>query len=290
MPGQRGRAQYSTSPNRPGPCRASRRQRYRAGSSPPLPGGQQRRAQRRAGVPLHLAAGQLQQAAGVGQLESGTCRRRSPLAGHGPGAVEPGEVGLGRPGLPHPVLVELVEIVVGEALLGFEMFLDDLGHGRRRAGRTSSSGCPACKGIGRALGDAFGRPVAGFSGSGLSPGLGMRHGRRLAGRRRSFPTAPPRCGRPARRTSHVEALALAAETQRHAPALGENSQHVLEAVGGGDGPAAEADHLVVGAQPAAIGVGLFQDVGDHDAAVFVAGRPARRGWRDRRSGRSAGSR
>ena len=58
--------------------------------------------------------------------------------------------------------------------------------------------------------------------------------------------------------------------QRHAPALGEDAQHVLERVDGADRPAAEADDLVAVAQAAAKGVGLFQNVVDDDAAAFVA--------------------
>ena len=72
---------------------------------------------------------------------------------------------------------------------------------------------------------------------------------------------------------NVVSLAVAAIAQRHAPALGENAQDVLESVGGGDGPAGEADDFVVVAQPAAIGVGGFEDFGHDDAAVGVGAHP-----------------
>ena len=68
---------------------------------------------------------------------------------------------------------------------------------------------------------------------------------------------------------NVVAFSVAAIAQRHAPALGKDAQHVLEAVGRGDGPAGEADDLVVVAQPAAIGVGGVENIGDDDAAVGV---------------------
>ena len=62
---------------------------------------------------------------------------------------------------------------------------------------------------------------------------------------------------------------VAAEAQRNTPALGQDSQHVLECVGRRDRAPGKADQLVAIPQPAPIRVGLLQNVGDHDAAVVV---------------------
>ena len=73
-------------------------------------------------------------------------------------------------------------------------------------------------------------------------------------------------------------LVVAAITQRHAPALGIDAQHVFEGVDGADRPAGEAEHFVAVAQAAAEGVGFGQDVVDHHGRRAVAGHPgAQRG-------------
>ena len=51
--------------------------------------------------------------------------------------------------------------------------------------------------------------------------------------------------------------------------LGIRSQHVFEGVGGADIAAAEAEQLVAVAQAAAVGVAVFEDVVDDDAAIGV---------------------
>ena len=67
------------------------------------------------------------------------------------------------------------------------------------------------------------------------------------------------------------ALPVAAEGERNPPPLRINPQHVLEAVGCLDRPAAERDDLVVVAEAAAVGIGRFEDVADDHAAVLVEG-------------------
>ena len=113
---------------------------------------------------------------------------------------------------------------------------------------------------------AFLGPVGRLVGSARVVGLGIGIGSADFVPVSLLHSSPSLCT-PGQPDADVVTFAVAAVAQRHPPTLGKNAQHVLEAVGRVDRPAAEADDLVAVAQAAAIGVGRFEDVADHDAAV-----------------------
>ena len=69
----------------------------------------------------------------------------------------------------------------------------------------------------------------------------------------------------------VVRFAVAAILKRDPPAFGENAEDVLESVRRGDRPSGERDDFIVDPQAAAIGVGVFEDLGDEHAAVVGGG-------------------
>ena len=219
-------------------------------------GRQQRRAQLVAGGPVDFRGGELQRGAVAGELEA-ELPAGFQRAGKRPCAAGAGQLGRGVPGVPDAALVERVEVVVGEAVLLLEMLGDDFGHGQSAGGLAL-----AVSPCGFACG--FAVPAS------LSVCLRAWAAARLGG------FAPPAfcssssssvdAGQP---DQDVVAFAVAAIAQRHPPALGEDSQDVLQSVGAGDRPPAEADDLVVVAESAAVGVGGFEDFVDHDVAVVV---------------------
>ena len=141
-------------------------------------GRQQRRGEFVAGDPVDFRRGQFQRHARIGDLEA-ELAAGAERAGEGPGAADAGEIRAGDPRVPNALLIEHVEVIVGEAALLLEMLLDDFGQrglgGTGQFGRRLRLRFPAL-----ARQRRF-RPIA-----------GLRHRHRLtAAHRRRFSRAIP---------------------------------------------------------------------------------------------------